>query len=115
MNLIRGRIVDDGRSFVLEGGPTLGLPAPAPQFNERDVLLGLRPEHLTLGSSGLPLTVELVEALGADVLIHGKVGEQGVIVRVPDGPHPAFGETIHVGFAGARMYWFDPATGSRCA
>ena len=115
MNLIRGRIVDNGLGLALEGGPTLPLPAPAPQLDGRDVLLGVRPEHLIMGSSGLPLTVELVEALGADILIHGKVGDQSVIVRMPDGPHPKFGETIHFAFEGARTYWFDPATGSRCA
>ena len=115
MNLIRGRVVDEGRSFALESGPTLALPAPAPQLAGRDVLLGVRPEHLTMGSTGLPLTVELVESLGADILIHGKVGDQSVIVRMADGPHPAFAETIHVAFDGARTYWFDPVSGSRCA
>ena len=111
MNLLRGRVDADGTGFVLGTGLSIALPAAATQRIGRDVLLGVRPEHLVLAASGLPLIVEMVEVLGADMLVHGKVGDDSVIVRLPDGAHPSFGEQIHCVFEAARLHWFDPSTG----
>ena len=113
MNLLRGQVAADGAGFVLGGGLRVALPVPVPQLVGHDVLLGVRPEHLVVAADGLPLVVELVEVLGADMLVHGKVGEDSVIVRLPDGAHPAFGEQIQCTFDAARLHWFDPATGAR--
>jgi sn-glycerol 3-phosphate transport system ATP-binding protein len=115
MNLLRGRLDADGTGFVLGTGLSIALPAAARQHIGRDVLLGVRPEHLVLAATGLPLVVELVEVLGADMLVHGKVGDDSVIVRLPDGAHPSFGEKIHCAFDAARLHWFDPSTGMRIA
>ena len=113
MNLLRGQVAADGAGFVLAGGLRISLPAAVPQLTGRDVLLGVRPEHLIVASDGLPLVVELVEVLGADMLVHGKVGDASVIVRLPDGAHPAFGEQIRCAFDAGRVHWFEPATGAR--
>ncbi|MEO8133147.1 MAG: sn-glycerol-3-phosphate import ATP-binding protein UgpC [Betaproteobacteria bacterium] len=113
MNLLRGRVGADGLGFLLSDGLRLRLPIAAPAVAGREVLLGLRPEHLAPADSGLPLNVELVEVLGADMLVHGRCGGQPVITRLPDGAHPAFGETLYFDFHSARMHWFDPDTGFR--
>jgi len=115
MNLLRGRIDDDGTGFVPGASPRITLPAPVPHLRGRDVLLGVRPEHLQLGPTGLPLVIEMVEVLGADMLVHGKVGGDSMVVRLPDGAHSAYGETIHCTFDAERLHWFDPATGARIA
>ena len=115
MNLLRGQVAADGIGFVLSGGQRFDLPLAAPQLAGRDVLLGVRPEHLLLAPNGIPLVVELVEVLGADMLVHGKVGEDSMIVRLPDGTHPAFGQQIHCVFEAPRLHWFDPATSARIA
>ena len=43
----------------------------------------------------------------------GKVGEDSMIVRLPDGTHPVFGQQMHCVFEAGRLHWFDPATGAR--
>ena len=95
--------------------PSPSLPAPVPVLSGRKVLLGVRPEHLVPATDGFPIQVELVEALGADMLIHGRAGKSGVIARLPDGAHPEYGSTLVLGFAPERMHWFDPGTGQRIA
>jgi sn-glycerol 3-phosphate transport system ATP-binding protein len=115
MNLLRGRVDTDGTGFVLGTGSRIALPVAVPQLVGHDVLLGVRPEHMVLAPAGLALVVELVEVLGADMLVHGKVGDDSVIVRLPDGARPSFGEQIHCVFEAARLHWFDPATGVRHA
>ena len=132
MNLLRGRLDSDGRAFAIEAGDTVALPSAVPTLAGRDLLLGIRPEHLEIaddlrdhgtgssgsssgGSSGLGMIVEMVEVLGADMLVHAKSGDQPVIVRLPDGRHPAFGERIVCRFDASRVHWFDPASGARIA
>ena len=122
MNLLRGKLDAEGAAFALESGPRIALPSAVTALAGRDLLLGIRPEHLTLAaagegavSSGIAMVVEMVEVLGADMLVHGKAGADSVIVRLPDGAHPGFGERINCAFDALRLHWFDPATGARIA
>ena len=115
MNLLRGRVDAGGKDFVLGTGLRIALPVAVPRLAGRDVLLGVRPEHMVTAPAGLALVVEMVEVLGADMLVHGKVGGESVIVRMPDGDRPAFGAQIHCRFDATRLHWFDAATGIRLA
>ena len=122
MNLLRGKLDAGGAAFALKSGPLIALPSAVTALAGRDLLLGIRPEHLTLAavcegaaSSGIPMVVEMVEVLGADMLVHGKAGADSVIVRLPDGAHPGFGERINCAFDAARLHWFDPVTDARIA
>ena len=61
------------------GSPPMNL-IPA-QRNGRDILLGVRPEHLEPCSPGeamMTVDVDLVEPLGSDTLVYGRIGEQPV-------------------------------------
>jgi sn-glycerol 3-phosphate transport system ATP-binding protein len=113
MNLLRGMVAADGRALEVAGGQRIALPDPAPRLASRDVLLGVRPEHLYPSADGFPVVVEMVEALGADMLIHGKSGSEPVIARLPDGEHPVYGQSMGLGFSTGRVHWFDPTTGGR--
>src|SRR5580658_37856 len=46
MNLLKGRVSPEGDSFVVDGGPTLPLPKRSPELAGRELVLGIRPEHL---------------------------------------------------------------------
>jgi sn-glycerol 3-phosphate transport system ATP-binding protein len=115
MNLVRGSVDADGRSFAIAAGPRIALPQPMSSLAGREVLLGVRPEHLFPAADGFPVVVEMVEALGADMLIHGKIREETVVARLPDAAHPDFGDTMTFGFAENRLHWFDPKDGQRIA
>jgi multiple sugar transport system ATP-binding protein len=94
MNLFRARVTreDDGLSCVV-GDQTLKLPALSgftpPElaaFAGREVALGIRPEHLSDGTSsnGGPRirgTVRLVETLGSERLVHVDVEADPVVTE----------------------------------
>ncbi len=77
-------------------------------------ILGIRPEHLDVGSEGWAVTVETVELLGAERLIYGRLNGEQIIVRVEEGTHaPQPDAVIHVLPRPDRLHAFDATTGKR--
>ena len=76
------------------------------------VLVGVRPEDFELGDIGIPMTVSLVEELGADTFVYGTApgldGADVDLVARSRGFHaPAIGASVHVN--PTKTYVFDPA------
>jgi sn-glycerol 3-phosphate transport system ATP-binding protein len=113
MNLFEGRLTADGRTLDAKDGVRIALPAVAGAPVGRDVVLGIRPEHLRPGGADLSMAVETVEMLGAEHLIHGDVAGHDVIVRTGPNEHPQPGSRLGLGFDATAMHWFDAATGRR--
>jgi sn-glycerol 3-phosphate transport system ATP-binding protein len=98
-------------SFI--GSPPMNLLRNAPGARAGTVM-GVRPEHLDIGSTGWPLQIETCELLGAERLVYGRLGSEQVIVRTEEGtPAPAPGSTIHVAPREGKVHWFDATTGKR--
>ena len=111
MNLLRGSA--DGATFRLDGA-ALALPTPAPRSGE--LMLGLRPEHAELrdGAGGWPLKVEMIEMLGAERLVHGRIGTSTFTVRQDSTlAPPRIGDTAALQASSAHLHWFDAATQRR--
>ena len=112
MNLLSGRA--DGLRFVV-GGQSLLLSQPAPRAGE--LILGLRPEHGGLASSGGPgwaMQVELVEMLGAERLVHARIGDSAFTLRVDSSlAPPQVGDTVTLHVTPEHLHWFDPQTQAR--
>jgi sn-glycerol 3-phosphate transport system ATP-binding protein len=112
MNLLRGAAA--GGTFKLDGA-ALALPQPAPRSGE--LILGLRPEHAELrmgDAAGWPMAVEMIEMLGAERLVHGRVGNSMFTVRQDSTlPPPAIGSTVALHSALEHLHWFDAATQKR--
>jgi multiple sugar transport system ATP-binding protein len=124
MNLLRGR-ADDDRLVV--GDLSLPLPASTPT----DVAVGLRPEDLApANGSGdaLAFSVEVVEPLGSEVVVHGtilgdavesgadeEIAELPIAVGGEGAPRPADeprpGDTVHLTVSPDRVHLFDLRTG----
>ncbi len=104
MNLIDAR-VEAGR--VLVGSHDI---APA-ATDAGPVTLGLRPEDLSLASTGLPVAVEHVEELGAQRIIHGEVAGQPIAIA--DSSASELGETVHVAATPGKIHLFARDTGRR--
>jgi sn-glycerol 3-phosphate transport system ATP-binding protein len=111
MNLLRVRVATDGTSADTDGGRVL-LPAARNGLAGRDLVLGLRPEALHLNGAQLTAEVEMVESLGADHLVHLRLGAQSLVARVGDESCPAPGATVTLGFS-AVEHWFDAQTSQR--
>jgi sn-glycerol 3-phosphate transport system ATP-binding protein len=95
------------------GSPPMNLLNHAPG-GKAGRILGIRPEHLDTGKSGWELQVETVELLGAERLVHARLGAEKLIIRThEDQGAPAVGSTIHALPREERLHWFDAATGQR--
>jgi sn-glycerol 3-phosphate transport system ATP-binding protein len=78
-------------------------------------LLGVRPEHLepcAASEANLVAEVDLVEQLGADVLVHGRVDSTRITVRLPASQRVGEGR-LPLRFDPARVHYFDAANGAR--
>lgn len=64
---------------------TINLPDDIDVEDGQPVVIGIRPEHLTLHAgneaSALPISLELVEPLGSEALLHATVGEHELIIK----------------------------------
>jgi multiple sugar transport system ATP-binding protein len=79
------------------------------------LIIGVRPEHLTIGDGELTVKVALVEDLGSDSYIYGRLADDAssnVIVR-SGREHPRHGDTVKVGVDTTHLHMFDADTGLR--
>jgi sn-glycerol 3-phosphate transport system ATP-binding protein len=104
--------VGEGGELAVDGAR---LPAPHAVEPGRAVTLGLRPEHLALApeSPTLRLRAELVEALGADTIVHGSIGGAPLLARLPGTHRVALGDEVPLRCTADHVHVFDPASGKR--
>jgi multiple sugar transport system ATP-binding protein len=80
---------------------------------ERGVL-GIRPEdldeHPREGGPEIDLTIEVVEVLGSDQYLYGKVGADDMIARVDPHFKAAPGDKVRLGLNMRRLHLFDATT-----
>jgi sn-glycerol 3-phosphate transport system ATP-binding protein len=77
------------------------------------LLLGLRPEHIRLGETGVPARLLDGEYLGADTILTCMVGDETVAVRAPGRVAIEPGATVRLGWDVSSMHVFDATTGRR--
>jgi multiple sugar transport system ATP-binding protein len=79
------------------------------------LVVGVRPEHLSIGDGELTLKVMLVEDLGSDSYIYGHLADDrdaNLIVR-SGRDHPRPGETVKVNVDTTQLHLFDADSGLR--
>jgi sn-glycerol 3-phosphate transport system ATP-binding protein len=104
MNLLAGSA--NGASFDV-GGKNLPLPAAAPRGGA--LTMGVRPEHAEMHAAGTwPLKVDMLEMLGAERLVYGRLGTAPFTLRI-EGTlvPPKMGDTIMLHVAPHHVHWFD--------
>jgi sn-glycerol 3-phosphate transport system ATP-binding protein len=95
------------------GQPAMNVfdPVPVGVHAPPGTLLGIRPENVVLGGD-VTLTVELVEPLGSETLVHGMLpGGARLTVKRPGGPPGT--ESLQIGLPESARHYFDQATGQR--
>jgi sn-glycerol 3-phosphate transport system ATP-binding protein len=117
MNFLDALVDRDGAA-VRVGPHRLPLPAPRAEWAERPVTLGIRPEHLASAfpaGADLVVEVELVELLGADTIVHGRlVGTDATLLtRLSGGTTLAPGDRLPLAGASRHLHLFDAETGHR--
>ena len=119
MNLIPGRVADGGKALAADGDVRLRLPEPRPAFEGRNVLLGVRPEHLEISAPGATLLepdIDFIELLGSDSLVYGHLGADKSGPRMAARLHTsvvAKEGRLPLRFSAEHMHLFDPESGKR--
>jgi multiple sugar transport system ATP-binding protein len=120
MNFLPVRLTNSGGALTmrLAAGPTLPVPesrtARYAPYTERDMTLGIRPEHfadhvepLRPGFARLDAPVDVVEPMGSETLVHFALGETQMTARIgPDTPAKA-GERLPLAVDLNQMHLID--------
>jgi multiple sugar transport system ATP-binding protein len=87
------------------------------RYAGRQVMLGVRPEHIALvngdapGGDGVPGRVEVTEQLGSELLADVAVGDASLMVsRVDPEADLARGQPVRLAFNPGRLHFFDRET-----
>jgi sn-glycerol 3-phosphate transport system ATP-binding protein len=114
MNFLPGQFdAASGRVRVADG-VSVPLPAALRAAAGAGVTVGVRPEHLERDPQGpFRFSVDTVEALGADSLVHGAFGESILVARVDGHETPEPGTALVFRPMPDRLYFFDTASGRR--
>lgn len=127
MNFIRGTLTDSGsRRFESD---VFKFELPDKLFKalsgqcDKDIILGIRPEHLYASGSGTsmmtsapqPVTIDVVEPIGNEVFIYFKGTDSTHCMRTsPDQPYQS-GDTVEITLDMDRIYFFDVDSDTRYA
>ncbi|MCW1404481.1 sn-glycerol-3-phosphate ABC transporter ATP-binding protein UgpC [Novosphingobium sp. MW5] len=111
MNLLKGTYKADGNIFVTEEGDEIALSFKPDAVEGQAVLLGVRPEHLSLAESGLKATVSVTEPTGHETMVFLRYGG-GEIVAVFSERHDFKpGEDVAIAARAEKLHLFDKQTG----
>jgi sn-glycerol 3-phosphate transport system ATP-binding protein len=78
-----------------------------------DLLLGVRPEDITIGDRGAAARVSNAEFLGADTVVACTVGNQPIIARLPGKARLEPGASVNLAWRPENMHVFDAKSGRR--
>ncbi|CAO3306127.1 MULTISPECIES: ABC transporter ATP-binding protein [Pseudomonas] len=124
MNFIPVRLArQDGRLLaLLDSGQArceLPLGEAADALEGREIILGIRPEQIALGTAdgnGLPAIraeVQVTEPTGPDLLVFVTLNQTKVCCRLAPDVACRVGDTLNLQFDPARVLLFDAANGER--
>ncbi len=115
MNFLRGRARRSGGAAVITPeGETIPAPDVPGLEDGREVVLGMRPEHLTLaeGDTGFAARVVVTEPTGSEVQVLAKHGSDDVVAVFRERFMPAPDQVIRLSPDLAHAHVFDAATGN---
>jgi multiple sugar transport system ATP-binding protein len=124
MNLVAARLEQRHGTLVVALGSEASLVVPpeyAAAYRDwigREVIFGLRPEHLAWAESDVDdATVEVaasvVEPLGSDTLVFFEISALEMVARLPPEAARHAGDRVRLRPDLRRMHLFNPATGMR--
>jgi sn-glycerol 3-phosphate transport system ATP-binding protein len=119
MNFFEARTSSDGQSLELPGSDDLPIYSQLePDFCDKAVVAGIRPEHFNLAPEGdgtIKMQVDHLETLGADTLVHGKSGEGASLftIRLTDIHHYKKGSSLSLSVSPEKLHLFDKESGKR--
>jgi multiple sugar transport system ATP-binding protein len=111
MNFVNGKI-EEG-SFVADGGFRLPLPEGDYSSLSGKAVYGMRPEHMKIADNGVPVTVEIVEPTGSEIMVMGKLGDQPVTCLFRERLTVRPGDVLTIAVDPVTSHVFEPEKGMR--
>ena len=112
INLFEARY-EGGNSITIKGGQAMPLGTALDVKAGTDIVYGVRPQHITLGETGVPAKVLVVEPTGDAQEVLARVGEEDISVVVRDHALLSPDEMVKLVIDPERLFIFDKATGLR--
>jgi sn-glycerol 3-phosphate transport system ATP-binding protein len=113
MNFLPAELTHQGSAARLASGLLLSFPdGPRSAADGTPVIVGIRPEHLARGD-GLDIAIDLVEPLGSETLVHGRLVESDQPLTVKLMGTFTGGERLSVAPQLEHLHVFDQASGRR--
>jgi multiple sugar transport system ATP-binding protein len=114
MNLLRGRI-DGGRkaAFVSGGGVNLPVAKVPKDAVGRDVVYGIRPEHITLGGRSLRAEISVVEPTGSEMQVFATLGGEKIVGVFRERIAAKPGDRLPIAIDPSAVHLFDAESGRR--
>ena len=129
MNIFKTRLIKEGGKYYvtpfgskIEVDGEKGEELKAAYIDERDILLGVRPEHMRIakdpGESAVTGVIEVNEMMGSELHIHVKAADgtkyiartQTINMDKADRAAVSRGNEVRLTFSGKAMHFFDPET-----
>lgn len=113
MNQMKGQLTETG---AMIGDTEIKLSGTINGFAGRDVIVGIRPEHVSLTpgeeTSVLPINLDLVEPLGSEALLHAHRDDESMVFKAEtQGNIDQFGGVREVHVPAPLVKVFDADTG----
>ncbi len=117
MNFLAAELADQGRAAKLAAGGTIIFADGArPGADGTKLIVGIRPEHVQpcRGGESLDLAIDLVEPLGAESLVHGRLPASGETLTLRlSSASPLQGATLPVQIPPTQLHVFAATDGRR--
>lgn len=110
MNFVDATISDAG---VAVGPIRLPFSGAIPASARGEILYGIRPEHFEIDEAGVPLEVVVVEPMGSETQVVGKLGGQEVVCIFKQRIQARQGEILKVLPNADKALFFDKTTNRR--
>lgn len=112
MNFIEGRL-EEG-VFRTNKGLILPLPKDLPKdIGGRDLVYGIRPEHIRASSDGIEGRATLIEGTGSEIFTRLEAHGEDIACLFRERLDVRFGDAIHIHIDLPRVHLFDKQTGRR--
>lgn len=99
---------------VALGGSQIPVPREVASGNG-SVVVGIRPEHFELGAQGIAMEVDVVEELGSDAFIYGRISgtDQQIVARADWRNPPVKGARVNLAADPSHVHFFAENDGRR--
>jgi multiple sugar transport system ATP-binding protein len=113
MNFIAAEASVSADASIADLGSGLSLRLGGTLPHGGSVVLGIRPEHLSVGDTGLPAVISVVEPTGSETHLVAELAEQQVVVVAKERLAARPGDVVKLAIDPERLHVFDRTSGAR--